>query len=59
MTKEEKKKAVKEAERIARELTLVYLQKSGGEFFSEEEIVKAYNISHMKIKDLLLSQLTL
>ena len=56
---EEMKKAVEEAEITARELTLVYLQKSGEEFFSEEEIVKAYNISHMKIKDLLLSQLTL
>ena len=57
MTKEEKKKAVKEAERIARELTLVYLQKSRESFTSEKEIVEAYNISHMKIKDLLLSQL--
>lgn len=57
MTKEEKKKAVKEAERIARELTLVYLQKSRESFTSEKEIVEAYNISYMKIEGLLFSQL--
>ena len=57
MTEKEKKKAEKEAKRIARELTLVYLQNSREKFFSEKEIVEAYNISYMKIEGLLFSQL--
>lgn len=51
MTKEE-------LETTARELTLLYLQKRTEEFTSEENAVKAYNESYMKIKGLLLSQLS-
>lgn len=54
MTKEE----LKELETTARELTLLYLQKRTEEFTSEENAVKAYNESYMKIKGLLLSQLS-
>lgn len=59
MTEEEKKKVIEEAEITARELTLVYLQKSRGSFMNEEDIVKEYNISYMKIRGLLFSQLVL
>lgn len=54
MTKEE----LKELETTARELTLLYLQNTKKGIYSEEDIVKAYNESYMKIKGLLLSQLS-